>query len=130
MTICSSVGRHDYFQNSPRLGGNDMRNPGPDAREMPPLTMWGRLRRDILTWPRRVTADKRVLPNMILLGAQRAGTTSIHSHLGKHPGVYLSKTKEIHYFDNYQEQGLDCTVPTSPLGVGPRVVPVSSGTRR
>ena len=43
---------------------------------------------------------------MILLGAQRAGTTSIHSHLGKHPGVYLSKTKEIHYFDNYQEQGL------------------------
>ena len=84
-----------------------MRNPGPDAREMPPLTMWGRLRRDILTWPRRVTADKRALPNMILLGAQRAGTTSIHSHLGKHPGVYLSKTKEIHYFDNYQEQGLD-----------------------
>ncbi len=44
---------------------------------------------------------------MIILGAQRAGTTSIHAHLGRHPGVCLSKTKEIHYFDNYQEQGLD-----------------------
>ena len=84
-----------------------MRNPGSDAREMPPLTWWKRLRRDILTWPRRVTASKRALPNMILLGAQRAGTTSIHAHLGRHPGVCLSKTKEIHYFDNYQDQGLD-----------------------
>ena len=84
-----------------------MKNPRPDAREMPPLTPWRRLRRDILTWPQRVTASQRVLPNLILLGAQRAGTTSLYAHMGMHPGICLSRTKEVHYFDNYQDQGLD-----------------------
>ncbi len=84
-----------------------MKNPPPDAREMPPLTPWKRLRRDITSWPRRVTARQRALPNLILLGAQRAGTTSLHAHIGLHPGVCLSRTKEVHYFDNYQDQGLD-----------------------
>ncbi|MBM47807.1 MAG: hypothetical protein CMB35_04270, partial [Euryarchaeota archaeon] len=74
---------------------------------MPPLTPWKRLRRDITSWPRRVTARQRALPNLILLGAQRAGTTSLHAHIGLHPGVCLSRTKEVHYFDNYQDQGLD-----------------------
>jgi len=94
------------FQNA-TIVGDRMKTPPADGREMPPLTVWKRLQRDIVSWPRRVTASKRVLPNMILLGTQRAGTTSIYSHLGRHPGVYLSKTKEVHYFDNYLDLGID-----------------------
>ena len=99
--------RHYYVRTiSPGSVGR-MRNPGPDEREMPPLTPLKRLGRDIVTWPRRVTATNRSLPNVVLLGAQRAGTTSFYEHLNSHPGVVLSKTKEIHFFDNYTEQGLD-----------------------
>ena len=84
-----------------------MRNPPPDARELPPLTPLQRVRRDLVSWPRRVTARRRVLPNLLVLGAQRAGTTSLYEHLGLHPGVWMSRTKEVHYFDNYADQPLD-----------------------
>jgi hypothetical protein len=84
-----------------------MRNPPPDARELPPLTPLQRVRRDLTSWPRRATARHRVLPNLLVLGAQRAGTTSLYEHLGLHPGVWMSRTKEVHYFDNYADQPLD-----------------------
>jgi hypothetical protein len=40
-----------------------------------------------------------VLPDFIIIGAQRAGTTSLYSHLSKHPAIIPSLCKEIHYFD-------------------------------
>lgn len=38
------------------------------------------------------------LPDFLCIGAQKAGTTTLHELLGRHPGVHLAERKEIHYF--------------------------------
>jgi len=38
------------------------------------------------------------LPNLIIIGAQKCGTTSLHHYLALHPDVSMSKQKELHYF--------------------------------
>jgi Sulfotransferase domain len=51
---------------------------------------------------RRYSAPLRCLPDVVILGAQRAGTTSLFNWLAAHPSVAPSTTKEVHYFDlNY-----------------------------
>ena len=40
------------------------------------------------------------LPNFLILGAQKAGTTSLFDYLGQHPEVYPSPIKETHFFDH------------------------------
>src|SRR5919112_425923 len=40
------------------------------------------------------------LPNFLILGAQKAGTTSLFNYLGQHPEVYPSPIKETHFFDH------------------------------
>jgi hypothetical protein len=53
---------------------------------------------------RKCTARKRSLPNFIIIGAQRCGTTSLYRYLTQHPNIRSSTKKEIHYFDvNYQK---------------------------
>ncbi len=58
------------------------------------------------------------LPNFIVVGAAKAGTTSIYQYLSQHPEVYLSPIKETNYFakdipldkirkDYYKEGELD-----------------------
>jgi len=43
------------------------------------------------------------LPNLIIPGAQKAGTTSLRAYLNQHPDVYLAP-EELHYFDlNYDK---------------------------
>ena len=41
----------------------------------------------------------RALPNFIIIGAQKAGTTSLFHYLGSHPQITMSCQKEVHYFD-------------------------------
>lgn len=44
----------------------------------------------------------RALPDAVILGAQKCGTTSLHGYLVQHPGVIPPLRKEVHYFDlNY-----------------------------
>lgn len=52
------------------------------------------------------TASQRVLPDFLILGAQKAGTTSLHSYLEAHPCVLRAATKEIHYFDLRYDRGI------------------------
>ena len=40
------------------------------------------------------------LPNLVIIGAMKAGTTSLHAYLDQHPAVAMSQPKEIHYFTN------------------------------
>jgi len=43
-----------------------------------------------------------MLPNFIICGAQKGGTTALYHYLKQHPEIYLPKKKEVHYFDlNY-----------------------------
>jgi len=57
-----------------------------------------------LRW-RRATAAFRTLPDVVILGAQRGGTTSLFDWLALHPKVAPSTTKEVHYFDRYYANG-------------------------
>ncbi|MFT4684416.1 MAG: hypothetical protein ACI863_001019, partial [Flavobacteriales bacterium] len=47
--------------------------------------------------------------NFYCVGAQKAGTTTLHDILNQHPDVFLPKTKEAHFFDNDEkfEKGLE-----------------------
>jgi len=37
-------------------------------------------------------------PNFLIIGAQKAGTTSIYEYLSQHPDVFMSSVKEPHFF--------------------------------
>src|SRR5689334_6524517 len=39
-----------------------------------------------------------VLPNFFLVGAPKAGTTSLYFYLRQHPQIYMSPIKEPHFF--------------------------------
>lgn len=47
-----------------------------------------------------------LLPDFIIIGTMKGGTTSLFRYLEKHPDFYAPKTKEIHYFDFKYEKGL------------------------
>jgi len=38
------------------------------------------------------------LPNLIVIGAQKSGTTSLHYYLGLHPQISMSREKELEFF--------------------------------
>ena len=40
------------------------------------------------------------LPDFLIIGAQKCGTTSLYSYLIQHPGIVSAKKKEIHFFGN------------------------------
>jgi hypothetical protein len=45
-----------------------------------------------------VYADAVPWPTFVVIGANKAGTTSMHHYLGQHPDVYMSPVKEPHFF--------------------------------
>jgi hypothetical protein len=47
----------------------------------------------------RLDPRPRALPDFLILGAQKAGTTSLYSQLVAHPSVLPATKKEVHYFD-------------------------------
>jgi len=50
-----------------------------------------------------LTSSRRLLPDFLIIGAQRAGTTSLYRYLVRHPAISRAITKELRYFDlNYQ----------------------------
>lgn len=48
--------------------------------------------------PRMATNEWRTLPDALVIGAQRCGTSSLYKYLGRHPDVAPSYRKEIGYF--------------------------------
>jgi sulfotransferase family protein len=55
----------------------------------------------------RPTSGRRMLPDYVIAGAQRAGTTSLHRHLLGHPNVAraLLGLKGMHYFSTNYSRG-------------------------
>jgi hypothetical protein len=43
-----------------------------------------------------------VWPNLFLVGAAKAGTTSLYGELARHPAIFMSSMKEPHYFSRIQ----------------------------
>jgi hypothetical protein len=46
-----------------------------------------------------MTGGEGRLPTFLIIGAPKAGTTSLASYLSAHPDVFMSEEKELHYFD-------------------------------
>jgi hypothetical protein len=55
----------------------------------------------------RATSSLRMLPDWLIIGAQRSGTSSLYEHLVNHPLVGRSIVEEVHYFDRYYARGID-----------------------
>jgi len=51
------------------------------------------------------TTQPRALPDVVILGAQKSGTSSLHGYLVQHPGVIEPLRKEVHYFDENYARG-------------------------
>ncbi|MCX5926886.1 MAG: sulfotransferase [Cyanobium sp. LacPavin_0920_WC12_MAG_63_22] len=45
------------------------------------------------------------LPEVVILGAPKSGTTSLAAYLAGHPSVWLHPLKELHFFDNHWSLG-------------------------
>jgi len=55
---------------------------------------------------RRLTSPLRVLPDFLVIGAAKCGTSSLYSHLVTHPAIAPALKKEIYFFDHAFERGL------------------------
>lgn len=47
-----------------------------------------------------------MLPNFIIPGAMKSGTTALRIYLAQHPDIYMAN-KEIHFFDQNFEKGIE-----------------------
>jgi hypothetical protein len=54
----------------------------------------------------RATSFLRPLPNAVIIGAMKCGTTTLNAWLRHHPDVVFSAVKEVHFFDNNYNRGL------------------------
>lgn len=50
------------------------------------------------------TSSGTRLPTFLIIGIEKAGTTSIYNYLKLHPQVYMSPVKETNFFERYWEQ--------------------------
>jgi len=69
-------------------------------RRVPPAVAWRveARTRGLRQRARVMSAPVRVRPNFLIIGALKAGTTSLHRYLSDHPAVHCSSRKEVHYF--------------------------------
>ena len=48
-------------------------------------------------------SKQKIQPNLMIIGAQKSGTTSLYNHLGLHPNIFMSSPiKEPGYFMNFE----------------------------
>ena len=55
---------------------------------------------------RGITFPIRLLPDFLIIGTQRGGTTSLHRYLDAHPCVGPAANKDLHFFDRRYHKGL------------------------
>jgi hypothetical protein len=54
---------------------------------------------------RRATASQRVLPDFLIIGTMKGGTTSLYDYVCQHPKILSAYRKEVHYFDMHYSKG-------------------------
>jgi len=47
-----------------------------------------------------------MLPNYLIIGAARCGTSWLAKNLQLHPDIYMAECKEVHFFDQNYEKGI------------------------
>ncbi|MEN3975906.1 sulfotransferase [Emcibacter sp. SYSU 3D8] len=56
-------------------------------------------------YKRLFTSADNPLPDCLIIGAQRAGTSSLYRNILQHPGIQGATRKEVHFFDQHFGQG-------------------------
>ncbi len=74
-------------------------------------SQWYKLRKNprLFFWWQfhRATTSLRTLPNFLVIGVMKGGTTSLFNYLSRHPQVNPPFRKEIKFFDIHYPQGLN-----------------------
>jgi len=52
-----------------------------------------------------LTGRLRPLPDFLIIGAQKSGTTALYAYLRRHPGITGPAWKEVSYFDRHYRRG-------------------------
>jgi len=55
----------------------------------------------------KLTGSFHVLPDFLIIGAARSGTTSLYQYLVQHPSIEPCVVKQLHFFDQYYYRGLN-----------------------
>src|ERR1700730_8818130 len=55
---------------------------------------------------RGLTSPVRLLPDFLIIGTQRGGTTSLYHYLRAHPCITTATTPDLHFFDKKYSKGL------------------------
>ena len=63
-------------------------------------------RRELQRLGWRLKGGKR-LPDFLIIGAQKGGTTSLYRYLSEHPQIGAASRKELNYFDSEFHRGVD-----------------------
>lgn len=90
------------------------------ARE-PRRAGWTVAKRLSMRW-RGATGSLRTLPDFLLIGAARCGSTSLFAILTAHPHILAPSHKEVHFFDRNYLRGLDWYRRMFPLESHRRLV--------
>ena len=53
----------------------------------------------------RATSSARPLPDFLIIGAQKAGTTALYAYLREHPAIAGPPWKEVSFFDRHYRRG-------------------------
>lgn len=70
------------------------------------MSILRKLARKMRQWYRMSTASQRALPDFMIIGTQKGGTSSMLHYLSQHPQLGQSYSKEPHYFDDHYGKGL------------------------
>ncbi len=55
---------------------------------------------------RTTTSPMRIMPDFIIIGVARGGTTSLYNYLIEHPNIGSAAKKEVHFFDYHFQKGM------------------------
>ena len=75
------------------------------------------------------TARLRRLPDFVILGAMKSGTTTLYDTLAQHPQVLPSIAKEVHFFDLDYGNGLDWYRAHFPVDAYARLRALATGKK-
>lgn len=78
---------------------------------------------------RALTSRFRVLPDFVVIGAQRSGTSSLYRYLGAHPELVPSLRKETEYFTRRFGEGPDWYRAHFPLESRLKLEGIARGSR-
>lgn len=70
---------------------------------------------------RQATSRWRRLPDFLVIGAQKSGTTSLYEYLGRHPRVDPAIAKGVHFFEEHYGRGLDWYRSRFPIRLAGRI---------